>query len=115
MAKSELATVYSSLILYDDKIEITPAKITTLCKAANIDIESFWPDIMAKTLAGKDIGALLSDIGSLAAAKPAVSTGKVEEKEGKTEETKGDKGDDDDDDGSESGDDMGFGLFDDDD
>ena len=114
-SKSELATVYSSLILYDDKIEITAAKITTLCKAANIDIEIFWPDIMAKTLAGKDIGALLSNVGSITAAAPtaSASTGKTVAKEEKAEETKEDKPDADD--GSESGDDMGFGLFDDDD
>ena len=115
MSKSELATVYSSLILYDDNIEITPAKITTLCKAANIDIESFWPDIMAKTLKGKDIGALLSNVGSITAAAPpaAASGGKTEAKAVKVEEAKEEKGDEDD--GSESGDDMGFGLFDDDD
>eukprot|EP00800_Vazella_pourtalesii_P019209 TRINITY_DN645_c0_g1_i1.p1 TRINITY_DN645_c0_g1~~TRINITY_DN645_c0_g1_i1.p1 ORF type:complete len:132 (-),score=37.79 TRINITY_DN645_c0_g1_i1:129-473(-) len=112
-SKSELATVYSSLILYDDKVEITAAKITTLCKAANIDVEAFWPDIMAKTLAGKDIGSLLSNVGSITAASgPAASSGKPEKTAEPVEESKDDKADDD---ASDSGDDMGFGLFDDDD
>ena len=110
--KSELATVYSSLILYDDKVEITAAKITTLCKAANIDVEAFWPDIMAKTLVGKDIGSLLSNVGSVTAAAAPVAS-KPEKVADTTEENKDDKADDDD--GSDSGDNMGFGLFDDDD
>ena len=112
--KSELATVYSSLILYDDKVEITAAKITTLCKAANIDVEAFWPDIMAKTLAGKDIGSLLSNVGSVTVATaPAAGSGKPDKPADTAEESKDEKGGDND--ASDSGDDMGFGLFDDDD
>ncbi|KAI6648973.1 Ribosomal protein P1 [Oopsacas minuta] len=112
-SKSELAAVYSSLILYDDKVDITSDKITTLCKGANIDIEIFWADIMAKTLAGKDIGALLSSVGTVTAASASTGGNDKQEKTADKDEGKDDKGGDDD--GSGSEDDMGFGLFDDDD
>ena len=118
--RSELATVYSSLILYDDKVEITAEKITTLCKAANIDIEPFWPDVMSKTLVGKDIGALLSNVGSVAVAAPpsgGAAKGDKGDKgtadKGKAEEKKEEEKPADDDGDNESDDDMGFGLFDD--
>ena len=104
--------MYSSLILYDDGIEITADKITTLCKAAGVGVEAIWPSLFAKALQGKDIGALLSNIGSAAASAPAAGSGgagsggpaaaqEEEKKEEKPAEPE-----------SESDEDMGFGLFD---
>ena len=53
------------------------AKITTLCKAVNIDVEAFWLDIMTNILVGKDIVSLLSNVGTVtAAAAPVAGSGK---------------------------------------
>ncbi|KAF9968241.1 hypothetical protein BGZ70_005631 [Mortierella alpina] len=104
---SELATSYAALILADDNVEITSDKLQTLLKAANVDVESIWTSLFAKALDGKDVAAMLSNVGaagSAPAAGGAAATGAaaVEEKaEEKKEEAK-----------EESDDDMGFGLFD---
>merc|ERR1711992_347576 len=98
MNTNELACVYSALILHDDEIPITAEKITSLCKAAKVDIEVIWPTLFAKCLAGQDVGALLSAIGSAPAAGAAAAAAEETKKEESEEE--------------ESDDDMGFSLFD---
>ncbi|KAI4268730.1 MAG: hypothetical protein LQ337_007688 [Flavoplaca oasis] len=111
MSNSELATSYAALILADDDVEVTPDKLQTLIKAANIDdVESIWTTLFAKALEGKNVKDMLMSIGSGggAAAAPTVGAGggatdtaPEEVKEEKKEEEK-----------EESDEDMGFGLFD---
>lgn len=111
MSTSELACSYAALILYDDGIPITAEKITTLIKAANVKIDSYWPGLFVKLFEKKNIEDLILNVGSgggasaavaapvsggaasAAAAAPAVEEKKEEPKE-------------------ESDDDMGFSLFD---
>ena len=121
MTKSELACVYASLILYDDNIEITPERITTICKAANIAIEPFWPTVIAKVLKGRDISGMLSNVGTASAAAPvtvaSTTSGggdKAKPEDDKKEEETDKKEAKAESSGDESGDDMGFGLFGDD-
>eukprot|EP00116_Pleurobrachia_bachei_P017132 sb/3477394/ len=108
MNTNELACVYSALILHDDEIPITADKITALCKAAKVDIEVIWPTLFAKCLAGQDVGALLSAIGSAPAAGAGPAAGApaggdaAPVEEAKKEESEEE----------ESDDDMGFSLFD---
>ncbi|KAL8857337.1 MAG: hypothetical protein Q9178_006103 [Gyalolechia marmorata] len=111
MSNSELATSYAALILADDDVEVTPDKLQTLIKAANIDdVESIWTTLFAKALEGKNVKDMLLNVGSGggAAAAPtggaggaAAETAPEEAKEEKKEEEK-----------EESDEDMGFGLFD---
>lgn len=108
--KAELACVYSALILVDDDVAVTDEKISTILKAANVDVEPYWPGLFAKALEGINVKDLITNIGSgvgsgggapaaggaAAAAAPAAAEKKEEKKEEEPEE---------------SDDDMGFGLF----
>jgi len=104
---SELACVYSALILHDDDVDITADKIQKICTAANVTVEPFWPGLFAKALEGRNIGDLISNVGSAPAAGAAAPAAGgdapaagEEKKEEKKEESEA------------SDDDMGFGLFD---
>merc|ERR1712055_189575 len=111
-ANSELACVYAALILADDDVAVTPEKITTILKAAGVEVEPYWPGLFSKALESADLKALITNVGSGVgaapaaggAAAPAAAAAATEAapaaKEEKKEET------------DESGDDMGFGLFD---
>jgi len=107
----ELATSYAALILHDEGLAITADQMLALTKAANINVQKFWPTLFAKALQGKDVDALLSSTGGAAAA-PAAAGGAAaagdapaaEVKEEKKEEVK-----------ESSDEEMGMGLFGDDD
>jgi large subunit ribosomal protein LP1 len=112
VSTSELACVYSALILYDDDIDITGEKMAKIISVAKVNVEAFWPGLFAKALQGRNIGDLICNVGSApaagGAAAPAAAGGDAAAPaaEEKKEEKKAES--------SESGsdDDMGFGLFD---
>ncbi|XP_054782091.1 60S acidic ribosomal protein P1-like [Prosopis cineraria] len=111
MSLGEVACTYAILILHDDNIPVTAEKISTLAKAANVDVESYWPSLFAKLAEKRNIEDLILNAGGggapVAVAAPAAAAGggaaaappPAEEK--KKEEPQ-----------EESDDDMGFSLFD---
>jgi len=109
MSNSELACVYAALILADDGVTVTGDKISTILKAAKVEVEPYWPGLFAKALEGVDIKELITNIGSGAGAAPAAggaapAAGDAPAAEAKKEEKKEES--------EEEDDDMGFGLFD---
>ncbi|XP_026323860.1 60S acidic ribosomal protein P1 [Hyposmocoma kahamanoa] len=111
-SKAELACVYSALILVDDDVAVTGEKISTILKAANVDVEPYWPGLFAKALEGVNVRDLITNIGSGVGAAPAggavpaaAGGGAAPAAEEKKEEKKEEEPE-------ESDDDMGFGLFD---
>ncbi|CAB4494983.1 unnamed protein product [Rhizophagus irregularis] len=110
MSTSELAIVYSALILADDGIDITADKLQALTKAAGIDVEPVWANLFSKALEGKSVNDLLMNVGSPGAVAPSgggaavASGGAAEEKKEEEKPAAEEK--------EESDEDMGFGLFD---
>jgi ribosomal protein L12E/L44/L45/RPP1/RPP2 len=46
-------------------------KIQTILKAANVNVESYWPGLFAKALEGVNVKELITNIGSGVGAAPA--------------------------------------------
>ncbi|XP_050529770.1 60S acidic ribosomal protein P1 [Daktulosphaira vitifoliae] len=112
LSKPESACVYASLILADDDINVTAEKIQTILKAADIDVEPYWPGLFAKALeSAGSIKDLITNVGSAVGAAPAggaapaAAAAAPEAKQDKKEEKKKEESED------EEDDDMGFGLF----
>ena len=64
MSTAELACTYAALLLHDDGQEVTAEKLQSVLKAAGVSVEPYWPGLFAKTLAGKKIDDLITNIGS---------------------------------------------------
>merc|ERR1712218_692220 len=103
MANSELACVYAALILADDDVAVTPEKITTILKAAGVEVEPYWPGLFSKALESADLKALITNVGSGVGAAPAGSAAPAAAAEAPKKEEKKEEAEEEDDD-------MGFGL-----
>merc|ERR1712054_522449 len=109
---SELACVYSALILYDDDIDITGEKMAKIISAAKVNVEAFWPGLFAKALQGRNIGDLICNVGAAPAAGGGAAASGGDSGDAAAVEEKKEEKKEESDSGSGSDDDMGFGLFD---
>lgn len=107
-SNDELACVYSALILQDGDAPVTADKLQAVLKAANVNVEPYWPGLFAKAVESINLKDLVSNVGAGAGAPAAAAAGAgdaapaaEEKKEEKKEEEE-----------EEEDDDMGFGLFD---
>mmetsp|Transcript_23806 Transcript_23806/g.71065 ORF Transcript_23806/g.71065 Transcript_23806/m.71065 type:complete len:127 (+) Transcript_23806:76-456(+) len=55
----ELACTYSALILHDDGAEISATSMTSLIKAAGVNVEGYWPMLMAKMIGTVGMDSLI--------------------------------------------------------
>lgn len=53
--RQELLCVYSSLLLYDDELEISKENINKVLNSAGAKVEPYLPMLFAKALKGKDL------------------------------------------------------------
>ncbi|CAI0439444.1 unnamed protein product [Linum tenue] len=110
MSFGEVACSYAVMILHDDGIPITAEKISALVKAANVNVESYWPSLFAKLAEKRNVDDLIMNVGAAgagaaavaapAAAVPAAAAAPAAKEEKKEEPQE------------ESDEDLGFGLFD---
>ena len=97
LSNDELACVYAALILADDNVDIKGDKIATILKAANYEIEPYWPGLFAGALEGVKVSDLIKNVGSAPAAPaaaPAATTAPADDKKaaaGKAEAKKEEK------------------------
>ncbi|KAK4276418.1 hypothetical protein QN277_019364 [Acacia crassicarpa] len=107
MSIGELACSYAVVLPHDDGIPITAETISTVLKAAKVDIESYWPSLFAKLAEKRNIeDVILNSAGggapvAVAGAPAAAGGGAVPAAEEKKDEPQ-----------EESDGDMGFNLFD---
>merc|ERR1712013_351647 len=65
---SELAVVYSALILADAGLDVTADRLKTLVEAAKVNVDGYWYNLFAKALANRDINDIIAGAGSAAPA-----------------------------------------------
>ncbi|XP_010556631.1 PREDICTED: LOW QUALITY PROTEIN: 60S acidic ribosomal protein P1-3 [Tarenaya hassleriana] len=109
----ELACSYAVMILEDEGIAITADKISALVKAANVNVESYWPMLFSKMAEKRGVSDLIANVGAggggaayPAAAPAAAAGGGAASAAPAAEEKKKEEPEE------ESDGDLGFSLFD---
>ena len=69
----ELCCVYASLLLFDDKVEITADELNNVIIASGNTVEAYYPEFFAKYLSSVDLYTFLNNVGSAAPAAAPVT------------------------------------------
>ena len=78
----ELCCVYASLMLFDDKVEITADKLNKVITASGNTVEAYYPEFFAKYLSSVDLNTFLNNVGSAAPAAAAPAAAEVKDTKG---------------------------------
>ena len=82
--QAQFACSLAALILMDEKSDVTAEKISTILKAAKVDVAAYWPILMAKNLEGKSVESFSGAAPAAAAtAAPAAAAPAAEKKDDK--------------------------------
>ncbi|CDW52285.1 ribosomal protein P1 [Trichuris trichiura] len=106
---NEMACAYAALILADDGIKVSVDGIKSILTAADVHVDSVWPEIFVNALESVNISELVTNIGggfgagSVAAAPAAAE---VQAESAKAPEKKEEKKEE-----SESDEELGLDLF----
>merc|ERR1712028_164004 len=94
--RDELCCTYAALLLHDENLEISAEKLNKVIKASGNSVESYWPGLFAKALAGQDVAKLLTAVsagpagpaagGAAAAGSAAPVEAEAKKEEGPEEE-----------------------------
>ncbi|CAN1298295.1 60S acidic ribosomal protein P1-1 [Linum perenne] len=107
MSLGETACSYALMILHDESIPVTADKVSALVKAANVNIESYWPSLFTKLAEKRNVEDLIANAvsagggGGAVAAAPAAAAPAAAAASPAEEEPE-----------EESDGDLGFSLFD---
>merc|ERR1712083_1057063 len=52
---------YASLILFGDELEVNAENIQKLLKAANVNVETYWPGLFGQLIKDRRVTSLLTD------------------------------------------------------
>lgn len=66
-----LFIIYHWLYMLLNFLFLQGEKIQTILKAANVDVEPYWPGLFAKALETTNVKELITNIGSAVGAAPA--------------------------------------------
>jgi len=78
----ELCCVYASLLLFDDKVEITADKLNKVISASGNSVEAYYPEFFAKYLSSVDLNTFLNNVGSAAPAAAPAAAAEVKDTKG---------------------------------
>merc|ERR1712029_829741 len=73
--QGELACTFATLVLHDEGQAIAADGISKLLKAANVNIEGFWPTLFANALADANVGDILMSGGGGSGVSAPAPTG----------------------------------------
>merc|ERR1711988_291367 len=86
--RSQMACTFATLMLHDDRTEVSSASIQKVVDAAGVKVQPYWPMLFAQALSGKDIGSFLSVSGGSAPVQAAPTGGAPAPTGGAKEEKK---------------------------